>query len=301
MTRSALVAPTAARPPRSRAETLGWLALAGSLLAISGSPLFARLADVGPIASAFWRMIIALPCLYAWLRLDGVPAAPVRRGAGWGVASLAGAAFAADLAFFHLSLERTSIANASFIGNLATVFAVVGGALILRERASGRVWAALAVALAGAWIMGGAAADLTAFNAGDALALGAALAYAAYLLAIKRGRATVSSARLMLRSSAVCAVLLLAAALATGERILPGSAAGWLPLLGLGLLAHALGQGLTAVALGRLPVAPLAVAAMSQPILSALLAVAVMGEAIGAHQAAGAALIVLAIAFARPR
>jgi drug/metabolite transporter (DMT)-like permease len=293
--------PHAAVPPlRSRAETLGWLALAGSLVAISGSPLFVRFADVGPIASAFWRMLIALPVLYAWVRLQGGSNASPVRGA-WGMPALAGAAFAADLAFFHLSLEHTSIANASFIGNLATVFAVIGGALVLGERASSRVWAALGIALAGAWIMGGAAADLTAFNAGDALALGAALAYAAYLLAIKRGRAAISSADLMLRSSLVCALLLLAGALATGERIVPASAAGWLPLLGLGLVSHALGQSLTAVALGRLPVAPLAVAAMSQPILSAGLAWLIMGEGIGALQVAGAALILTAIAFARGR
>jgi drug/metabolite transporter (DMT)-like permease len=297
MTRSSPLAP--ALPARFSPETLGWLALAGSLVAISGSPLLVRLADVGPIASAFWRMLIALPFLYAWMRSDGAPA--TGRGGGWGVPALAGAAFAADLAFFHLSLEATSIANASFIGNLATVFAVIGGALLFRERASGRIWAALAVALAGAWVMGGAAADLSAFNGGDALALGAALAYAGYLLAIKSGRRASSSAELMLRSSLVCAALLLVAALATGERILPGSAAGWWPLLGLGIVSHALGQGLTAVALGRLPVAPLAVAAMGQPILSALLAWLAMGESVGALQALGAGLIVAAIGFARRR
>ncbi len=293
--------PAVRAPARTPAETAGWLALAGSLIAISGSPQFVRLAEVGPIASAFWRMAIALPFLLAWTRMGGVGARGGGGAGAWTVPALAGGAFAADLAFFHLALAETSIANASFIGNLATVFAVIGGALLFGERAGARIWAALGVALAGAWIMGGAAADLTAFNAGDALSLGAALAYAAYLLAIKRGRRETSSADLMLRSSLVCAALLLVAALATGERILPGSASGWLPLVGLGVIAHALGQSLTAVALGRLPVAPLAIAAMSQPILSAALAWLAMGERIGTLQVVGAALILSALAVARGR
>jgi drug/metabolite transporter (DMT)-like permease len=67
------------------------------------------------------------------------------------------------------------------------------------------------------------------------------------------------------------------------------------------VIAHALGQSLTAVALGRLPVAPLAIAAMSQPILSAALAWLAMGERIGTLQVVGAALILSALAVARGR
>ena len=37
-------------------------------LAMSISPSLVRLADVGPFASAFWRVFLALPVLWVWMR-----------------------------------------------------------------------------------------------------------------------------------------------------------------------------------------------------------------------------------------
>ena len=39
-------------------------------IAMGVSPIFVRLADVGPFTSAFWRVALALPVLYAWMRLS---------------------------------------------------------------------------------------------------------------------------------------------------------------------------------------------------------------------------------------
>ena len=47
-------------------------ALVAGAVAMGISPIFVRLADVGPFTSAFWRAALALPLLYAWMRLaDG--------------------------------------------------------------------------------------------------------------------------------------------------------------------------------------------------------------------------------------
>ena len=45
-------------------------ALVGGALAMGVSPIFVRLADVGPFASAFYRVFLALPVLYAWMRVE---------------------------------------------------------------------------------------------------------------------------------------------------------------------------------------------------------------------------------------
>ncbi len=45
-------------------------ALLGGALAMGVSPIFVRLADVGPFASAFYRVFLALPVLYAWMRVE---------------------------------------------------------------------------------------------------------------------------------------------------------------------------------------------------------------------------------------
>ena len=51
-------------PRRERA--LAFLALLVGGAAIAFSPIFVRLADVGPMQSAFWRVALAVPLLAVW-------------------------------------------------------------------------------------------------------------------------------------------------------------------------------------------------------------------------------------------
>ena len=79
---------------------------------MGASPIFVRLADVGPFTSAFWRVTLALPVLYAWMRLADRPERASERFSR--AAILAGLAFAGDLFFWHLAIVHTSVANATF-------------------------------------------------------------------------------------------------------------------------------------------------------------------------------------------
>lgn len=285
--------------PKLSPAAIGWAALVLSVLSISWSALFVRLSDVGPLQSAFWRMAIAMPALYAISRAVGGKETGKSSKGGWGYSVAAGLCFAADLAFFHLAIGATSIVNASFIANMASIFAVAASAIVLKERVGPIVWMALAVALFGAWLMGGGKFDTSAFGYGDAMALGAAVVYAAYFLFIKQAQAHISSAEVMWRSSLVAAIAVFAIALVHGGALWPKLPIGWLPLLGLGLVSHALGQGLTAFVLGRLPVTPVAFAVLSQPVISTVLAAIILSEPVGLLQAFGAALILISIALTR--
>jgi drug/metabolite transporter (DMT)-like permease len=75
-----------ARPPGARPT--GWLALPALLagaMAIGFSPIFVRLSEVGPSATAFWRIALALPVLAVWMAARrGADGRPVRRPRGWG-------------------------------------------------------------------------------------------------------------------------------------------------------------------------------------------------------------------------
>lgn len=286
------------RPPLSP-EAAGWIALGLSVFTISWSALFVRFSDVGPLESAFWRMAIAMPALYVWTRFAAPAKGDRPTAGGWFDSLAAGLCFAADLAFFHLAIATTSVTNASFIANMASILAVAASALILKERIGPIVWAALGIALFGAWLMGGAKASLAALGFGDVMALGAAVAYGAYFIFLKRAQARISSALVMWRSSLVAALALFVLALVDGGAMWPRSPAGWLPLIGLGLLSHALGQGLTAFAIGRLSVAPVALAVLAQPVMTALLALLILLEPISAVQGIGAALILIAVAASR--
>src|SRR5262245_64553893 len=100
--------PAAARPHTA----LAFAALVLGAVAMGASPIFVRLADVGPYASAFWRTLLALPLLWLWSRLETRRAARTRFDRS---ALVAGLLFAGDLFFWHLAIVNTTVANATFL------------------------------------------------------------------------------------------------------------------------------------------------------------------------------------------
>jgi drug/metabolite transporter (DMT)-like permease len=283
------------------ADRAGWVALLVGTAIISWSGILARFLDVGPLAGGAWRLGLAAPVLALWARLGARSRA---NGADFGRFALplffAGLAFAVDVGAFHIALTGTKVANASFIGNVAPVLAVAGGALFFGERPPARVWPALGFALLGSWVMAGMLPP-SRIGFGDAFALAAAAAYATYLMLIKTVRAGLDGASATLGSAIVSAVALTAAAWLRGEKMIPTHASGWRVVALLGVVSHALGQGLTSVAIGRGSVGLVAVVILAQPPVSAALAWGVLGEAMSPLQMAGGAIILSAVFLARPR
>jgi drug/metabolite transporter (DMT)-like permease len=281
-------------------DKTGWIAILAGVAIIAWSGVLVRFLDVGPLAGAAWRMGLAVPALAVWARLASARPIGLAGPAVFGFLTLAGLAFAADVGSFHIALTGTNVANASFIGNVAPILTVAGGALLFSERPPPRVWFALGLALSGSWAMAGLAAP-GRLNPGDLFALGAAVAYAIYLLVIKRLRAELDGPTATLWSAAVSTIALAGAARARGEILVPSSASGWLTVVLLGVVSHALGQGLTSVAIGRVPLGLLALVILAQPPFSALLAWLILGETMNGSQMAGGAVILTAVLLARPR
>lgn len=282
-------------------DKVGLIAIVAGTAIIAWSGVLARFLDVGPVAGAAWRMGLAVPALAVWARLVSGRRIDLAQPAAFAFPlMLAGLAFAADVGFFHIALTGTKVANASFIGNMAPILTVAGGALFFTEHPPPRVWFALVLALLGSWVMAGMAAPLK-LGFGDIFALCASIAYAAYLLVIKRVRAGLDGPTATLWSAAVSAILLAIAALGRGEILLPRSALGWTIVVLLGVVSHAMGQGLTSVAIGRVPVGLVALVLLAQPPVSALLAWRVIGETMTPLQMAGGAVILAAVFLARPK
>ncbi len=284
---------------RSKVDRTGVAALIVGTAITAWSGVLARFLDVGPLAGGAWRMALAVPALAAWAGVAqrGKRGAKLRPSAG--LLILAGLAFAVNIGSFHISLTGTTVANAGFIGAVGPIVTVVGGALFFHERAQSRMWLALGLALCGAWVMAGMLAPAR-IGFGDAFALSASVAYAGYLLVIKRLRDRLDGATATLWSAAVAAVVLAAAAWLHGEKMLPSSAFGWMIVALLALVIHAMGQGLTSVAMGRAPVGLVALVILAQPPFSALAAWGVLGERMTPLQIAGGAIILAAVLIAGP-
>lgn len=286
--------------PSANSLALGALLLGAA--AVAASAIFVRVSELGALPSAFYRPFLAIPALWLWLRLvpqDGVKRRP-ENARDVGRLLLAGALFAGDLAFWHLSLHHTTVANATLFANVAPVFVVLAERLLLKRRTGGSFLAGLALALAGSAVLAGGSVTIAPANlVGDALGVVTALFLAGYLIAVERLRYEFSAAAIMLWTSIGTAAVLLPVAIATGEAMIPETAYGWLVLLGLALVSHVAGQGLVVAALAHLPAGLAALGLLTEPVTAALLALVLLGEPITAWQMAGGAIILWGIFIAR--
>lgn len=280
---------------------LALAALVFGAAVIGVTPILVRLAACGPAAAGFWRLAFAAPLLagVAGARRRGGPARPS------GAMLLAGVAFALDLGCWHYGIRYTSIANATVLPNLTPVLVTLASWLLFRERPRPVFLIGMAAAIGGAVVMAeaapaagaGAAANVPP-HLGDALSASTALWYGLYFLAVRSARQARSTLSVMLWSCAVGAPLLLAAAVAMKEPILPATALGWAAAAGLGL-AHVFGQGAIAWSLGRLPASTAAVTVLIQPMVAAVLAYLVFGETLTPLQSVGAALALVGVIVAQ--
>ena len=282
---------------------VAFLCLLAGGCAIAFAPIFVRLADTGPVASAFWRCALAVPLLWFWvLAKQKIPSPLGGRGEGPFFALIAaGLFFAADLGVWHFSILYTSVANSTVLANLAPIFVTLAGWLFWHRRVTRTFLVGMAVAILGMFVLVGPNFALGGKPLlGDALGALTAVFYAGYFLAIKVTRdAGGSTARLMAWSTTITAIVLLPIALLAPQPFWPSSASGWWVLVGLALVTQILGQGLIAYAFAHLPASLSSVSLLIQPVMAALFAWLIFGEAIGAAQYLGGAIVLAGIWTAR--
>lgn len=286
------------RMPQSESPALALAALFLANAALAFGPWFVRLADVGPVAVGFWRVALAVPVLAAMTLAGG--ARPRRLApALWGVLAAGGLCFAADLASWHIGILRTTLANATLIGNSAILFYPIYGFVIARTLPSRGQGLALLLAAIGAGLLMGRSYELSTRNlAGDLLCLAAGILYTGYFILMARARAVMAPLPALTLSSIASVVPLLVFAMLLGERVWPHH---WAPLIGVALASQVLGQGMMIYALGKLPPLVVGIALLTQPIIAGTVGWLVYGETLGVADLTGAMLVAIALVLVRRR
>jgi drug/metabolite transporter (DMT)-like permease len=280
---------------RSHATT-ALVALVIANIALAFGPLFVRVSDVGPVAAGFWRIALATPILLAASMLMGDRPISASRGL-WGVLALAGLAFAADLASWHIGIGRTTLANSTLFGNSATLIFPIYGFIAARMWPSRMQALALVLAAVGAGLLMGRSASLSPRNlTGDLFCLLAGVLYAVYFVLMARARERLAPVPALALSSLASIPPLLILALAMGEQILPGN---WWPLVALAVVSQLIGQGCMIYALGHLTPLVVGIGLLIQPIVAAALGWVVFDERLAAADAVGAVLVALALVLVR--
>jgi drug/metabolite transporter (DMT)-like permease len=271
-------------------------ALLGGNLALAFGPWLVRSADVGPSASAFWRMALAVPFLFLITRAARQPLT-LPRGGLYLTMLISGAFFALDLAAWHIGLLQTKLANATLFANAASLFFPLWGFLIARSWPGRRDGFAFALSVAGTVLLLGRSAELSRETLiGDLLCLAAGIFYTGYLIVIVRAREEMPSWTLLAWSTLATAPPLLLIAMALGEQIMPGN---WTPVIALAVVSQLIGQGLMVYVLGKVSPLLFGLALLTQPVVSAAIGWFGYGEMLAVADWIGATLIAAALLLVR--
>src|SRR5689334_8843099 len=160
-------------------------------LSIAFSAVLVRLSGSSPATAAIFRCAYALPALglLAWLERRAYgprPAAQVR------LAWLAGVFFAVDLVVWHHTIEFVGAGLATVLGNTQVVIVALLAWLLLGERPSNRVLAAMPLVLLGVVLISGiigSGAYGSHPGLGVITGVVTGISYAGFLLALRRSNA----------------------------------------------------------------------------------------------------------------
>jgi drug/metabolite transporter (DMT)-like permease len=264
------------------------------------------LAEASPITVAAWRLAYALPCLL----LACLVRAPARRAlvsSGWRrVAALGGAAYAADLLLWNVTILRVGAGPATLLPSSQVVWVTLYGVAVLGERPARRFWLALPLLATGMMLVCGLRSnDLAGSMDAVSLACGTAagLAYAVYLIAIRRVQRRADVPAEATLAVAIAAAFAIVVALGGGRAAFAGADTWeqqrW--LLGLGLGVQVVAWTAITWGLAHLPGHHGALLLFAQPAGSVLLGWLVLGQTLTAGQILGAALVLAGLAAALSR
>ncbi len=233
-------------------------------------------------------------------RWDRVPGRAPWRARAW-VAWL-GVGDSFNILLFFAAYKLT-IAVSVLTHYLTPVFVAIAAPLVLRERMTARTAAAIATSFAGLALMlapSSGGAPSTAVWTSAMLGAGSAVFYASNVVVNKFVVADFSTSETMFWHGVVGTPLLAAFVPPSAWSAVDARAAGFLALAAVGPGALA---GLAFVwGLRRMPAAHASTLTLLEPLVSILLAAALLGEALGVRAVAGGALILAgAVAVMTPR
>jgi drug/metabolite transporter (DMT)-like permease len=261
---------------------------------ISASAILVKLAGTGAATTAFYRCLLALPLLVALAVAEQRRRGP-RQLAVRGGTLVAGLLLAVDLVLWNHAIAEVGAGIATVLGNLQVLFVALAAWMLFGERPGRRFLIALPVVLGGVVLVSGLIGNTTGGThplAGIAYGLGTSVAYAAFLLILRRTSAQtphVAGPLAEVTAGAALGSLLLGLAFGGLQLHIPWPSFGWLLLLSIS--SQTIGWLLITSSLPRLPAAISSLTLLLQPAAAMFLAAIVLAERPTLIQIAGALVV----------
>lgn len=277
---------------------LGILQLLAGATLISFSPVFVKLAGVGPTMAGFYRAAFGGVFLLIVVVARGET---LWRGR-WPflMACLAALLFAADLSFWHRSIHYIGPGLATIMGNFQVFFLAAIGVLVFKEKVDWKYLVSIPMAIAGLLMLVGV--DWRGlegnYKLGIYFGLFTAITYACYMLVLQRSQ---SRPRRLSAAANLAVISLITAAIMGVEgsiqresfRIPDGKS--WVSLIAYGVLCQALGWIIISRALVKVEVSRAGLILLLQPTLAFVWDVLFFARPTTARDVSGALIALAAI------
>jgi drug/metabolite transporter (DMT)-like permease len=261
---------------------------------ISASGIMIKLADTGTVTAAFYRCFLALPALVVLAVIEQRRRGPRPAGARAG-AFLAGLFLSVDLVLWNHTIAEVGAGIATVLGNLQVLFVAFAAWAVFRERPERRFLIFLPVVMAGVVMVSGLVGRADGGThplAGIGYGIGTSIAYAAFLLILRRtssGSPHVAGPLSDATGGAVAGTVLIGLVFGGLALHIPWPSFGWLLLLSQ--TSQTLGWLLITSSLPRLPAAISSLTLLLQPAAAMVLAAIVLSERPTLIQIAGAVVV----------
>jgi drug/metabolite transporter (DMT)-like permease len=266
---------------------------AGILWSLMGL-LIRLIGDVGTWQVLFYRSVGMIPVLFAAIaiRSGGHPFRAIRATGLPGIIS--GASLIGAFAGAIFAIQSTTVANAVFLFSATPFLSALLGLVILREPVRLHTWIAIAIAMAGIFLM---VRDGIAIGAGlgNAAALLSSLCFAVFTVLTRWGDMPDQMPAILIGavlSSATAAAMIVAGGVGFAVP-LPGM------LIAMAMGAVILGLGLSIFALGGrvVPAAEMSLLALLEVLLAPVWVWLFLGETTGSAILTGGAVVLAALVF----
>jgi drug/metabolite transporter (DMT)-like permease len=266
------------QPESLSTNIMPYLALATGILALSFSAMFVRWANApGPI-TGFYRVFLSSLLLSPFFVKNHRKKGHVNRKTIL-FPVLAGLFTAGDFALWNTSVQYTTAANATLLGNTAPLWVALGAWILFREKLNGRFWLGLMLALAGATLILGTDFLLhPRLGIGDLMAIGTGMFYGGYFLSTQRSRLYYNPLTHLWWMGVSASFGLLLINLALGNPIVGYSTQSWVVFFAAAIVSQIVGYMSMTFALGHLPASIVSPTMIGQPIMTAILAIPLLGE-----------------------
>jgi drug/metabolite transporter (DMT)-like permease len=287
-------------------KTRAYIVLAIGVFTVAWAAILIRWAGEAPaLVIAAGRLTVASLILAPIALARGAPRELRTLGRRDSVlALLAGLALAVHFATWITSLRMTTVATSAVLVETNPLFVAILSYLFLRERIGRLTALGIGLAIVGSIViglgdLGTGQVQLTSQTLlGDLLALVGGLMAAIYFLLGRRLRQRLSIVAYIWPVYTAAAVVLLALCLLTGQRLSGYAPGTYLMILLLAVGPQLLGHSSLNYALGHLSATLVTVAALGEPLGSAVLALLLLGEMPPLLTLGGGVLILAGIALA---